>query len=260
MKINFSIITVTYNSKKELIKTINSVQSQTNKNFTHIIKDGLSTDQTNKIDFTKYQNTRFFESKDKGVYDAMNQAFYFSENEFILYLNAGDIFFSNNSLKELSEQIKKKPNFNSYVGGTLQIDQHKMIVKRLIGLGKFYKLLPLSQLPHPSFVIRKSILAKLDVRPFDQNLEIAGDYKQQLLLRKKNLWKTFYLSQIISIMPTGGISNKNHKSILKGYKETFCMANNLFKVASVYIILIKIFLNLYSRINVYKIKHLKFKY
>ena len=259
MNIYFSIITVTYNSKKELLKTINSVQSQSYKNFTHVIKDGLSVDQTNKIDFSKYQNIRFYECKDKGVYDAMNQAFYFSKNEFILYLNAGDIFYSKNSLREISERIKEKPNFNSYVGGTLQIDLQNKKLKRLIGIGNLYKLLPLSQLPHPSFVIRKSILSKLE-KPFDPNLEIAGDYKQQLILRKKDLWKTFYLGQIISIMPIGGISNKKPKSILKGYKETFLMAKNLFRFSCLYIILIKIILHLYSRFNVRKIKHIRLNY
>ena len=49
MAISFSIITVTLNSKKELLKTIDSVQSQSYKNFSHIIKDGLSTDKTNEI-------------------------------------------------------------------------------------------------------------------------------------------------------------------------------------------------------------------
>ena len=37
MNINFSIITVTYNSKKDLLKTIESVQSQTHSKFIHII-------------------------------------------------------------------------------------------------------------------------------------------------------------------------------------------------------------------------------
>ena len=49
--------------------------------------------KTNKIDFSKLKNTFFYESKDNGVYDAMNQAFRLSRNEFIIYLNAGDIFF-----------------------------------------------------------------------------------------------------------------------------------------------------------------------
>ena len=56
MNINFSIITVTYNSKEDLLKTIKSVQAQTNSNFIHIIKDGLSNDKTDEIDFSEFRN------------------------------------------------------------------------------------------------------------------------------------------------------------------------------------------------------------
>ena len=67
MNINFSIITVTYNSKKDLLKTIESIQSQTNNNFIHIIKDGLSNDKTDEIDFSKYRNTFYYRNKDIGI-------------------------------------------------------------------------------------------------------------------------------------------------------------------------------------------------
>ena len=218
--IKFSIITVTYNAKSELKKTINSVQEQNYKYFSHLIKDGYSKDKTNKIDFSKYKNTEFYLSKDKGVYDAMNQAFKLAKNEYIIFLNAGDIFFSKDSLKKLAIDIRNNPNYNIYSGGTIQININEKSIKRIIGIGKLYRYLPLAQLPHPSFVIKKSILSKLK-KPFDSELKIASDYKQQLILRKNNLWKTCHLNQIISIMPTGGISTLNKDSIILRDKETF---------------------------------------
>ena len=258
MNISFSIITVTYNSKSDLLKTISSVQSQVNKNFMHIIKDGLSQDKTNEIEFLKLKNTEFYESSDNGVYDAMNQAFIYAKNEFIIFLNAGDIFLSKYSLQEITYEINNNPNFNSYCGGTLQIDPIKKMPLRLIGLGRAYKYLPLAQLPHPSFIVRKSILSKLNY-PFDPKLEIASDYKQQLLLRKKKLWNTYYINKIITIMPSGGISNKNKKSIIKGYKETFLSTIFTYNFFSFYILLLKILLNFYSKKLIkdykYKIKY-----
>ena len=56
-KISFSIITVTFNAKKELIKTINSIQNQSYPYFSHIIKDGLSKDKSNQINYSTYRNT-----------------------------------------------------------------------------------------------------------------------------------------------------------------------------------------------------------
>lgn len=258
-EISFSIITVTLDAKEELLKTINSIQKQDYNFYTHIIKDGLSKDQTLKLDFSKYKNTEFYQFKDQGVYDAMNQAFELAQNEFVIFLNAGDIFFSKNSLKELAENIKKNPNFYAYSGGTIQVNLEEKSIKRIVGNSKLYKYLPLAQLPHPSFVIKKSILSKLQ-NPFDSNLRIASDYKQQLILRKKRLWKTCYLNQMISIMPLGGISTSNKVSIINGFKETFFISFKIYKFFTPYILLIKIILNFYSKLQVLKFNGVKINY
>ena len=253
MEISFSIITVTLNSKKDLLKTIGSVQSQSNKNFSHIIKDGLSNDNTRNLDFSNFVNTFFFESRDFGVYDAMNQGFNYAKDNFIIYLNAGDIFSSKNSLEELASNIKKNPFYNIYIGGTIQIDPFKKVPLRLMGIGSLYKAIPFAQMPHPSFVIRRSILAELG-KPFDSNLKIAADYKQQLLLRKKNLWRVYYLKQIISIMPIGGISNRKKKSIIKGYLETYSFSKKIYGFLAILILITKVILNIYSRFFSHNLK------
>ena len=51
----FSIITLTLNSEKTIRDTLNSLLSQSFKNFEHIIIDGGSTDDTMKI-LKKYKN------------------------------------------------------------------------------------------------------------------------------------------------------------------------------------------------------------
>ena len=250
-EISFSIITVTLNAKKELLKTINSIQKQDYNSYTHIIKDGFSKDKTYKLDFSKFRNTEFYQFKDQGVYDAMNQGLKLAQNEYVIFLNAGDIFFSKNSLKELSENIKNNPNFNAYSGGTIQINLRQKRITRIIGISNLYKYLPLAQLPHPSFVVKKSILSKLQ-NTFDANLRIASDYKQQLILRKKRLWKTCYLNQIISIMPLGGISTLNNYSIFNGFKETCFVSYKIYKLLIQYILFIKIILNFYSKFQAFK--------
>ena len=254
MKVFFSIITVTLNSKNNLIKTISSVQSQNYKFFSHIIKDGLSSDKTNEINFANLENTKFFESKDLGVYDAMNQGFKLSKYEYVIFLNAGDIFLSINTLTDLAKNIRNNPDFNSYSGGTLQINPVTKKFKRLIGIGNLYKIFYLAQLPHPSFVVKRSVLSKLN-NAFDSNMKISADYKLQLELRKKKLWKNCYLNEIISIMPTGGISTLDKKSIIYGYKETFFFSFKLYKLISIYIILVKLILNFYSRLEVSRLNN-----
>ena len=51
----------------------------------------------------------------------------------------------------------------------------------------------------------------------------------------------------------GYISNQNKLSILEGYKETFIFSYKIFNLLSIYIILLKLFLNFYSRIQIKKI-------
>ena len=189
----------------------------------------------------------------------MNQAFKLAKNEFIIYLNAGDIFFSNSILEELAISISKNPNFNTYIGGTVQIDPKNKYKKRVIGIGNLYKYLPLVQYPHPSFLIRKSVLNKLK-KPFDSRLKFAADYKQQLILTEKKLLKIYHLNKIISIMPVGGLSNKSKTSIFKGYIETLKISFEIFNIISIYIVIIKIILNLYSRYYAKKLKYLTIQY
>ena len=68
-----SIVTVTLNSAKTLVDTLNSVNSQNYKNIEHIIVDGGSTDETHTI-LKKYsfKNKKIFIKKKYGIYKAIN--------------------------------------------------------------------------------------------------------------------------------------------------------------------------------------------
>ena len=68
----FSIITVTYNAEKVIEETIQSVITQTYKNYEYIIIDGASKDNTlSVIDKYKDMISRVVSEPDKGLYDAM---------------------------------------------------------------------------------------------------------------------------------------------------------------------------------------------
>ena len=58
-------------------------------------------------------------------------------------------------------------------------------------------------------------------------------------------------------MPEGGISTASKTSIMQGYMETFQTSFKLFNIISIYIILLKVFLNIYSK--VYEFIFSKFK-
>ena len=97
-----SIVTVTYNCKSLIEETIKSVVSQTYNDIEYIVIDGVSTDGTVDV-IKKYSSgISFFVSEpDKGIYDAMNKGIKHSTGEWIFFLNAGDVFFSENTVSEI---------------------------------------------------------------------------------------------------------------------------------------------------------------
>lgn len=104
-KCKFTIITVCYNAKNHITDTILSVLDQTYQDFEYIIKDGQSADETMDIvhRLTDSDNrVMIIEGKDQGIYDAMNQAVLSAQGEYILFLNAGDLFAGKDVLNQVS--------------------------------------------------------------------------------------------------------------------------------------------------------------
>lgn len=94
-----SIITINYNNKSGLEKTIRSVLSQSFKNFEYLIIDGGSSDGSKEIikEFEK-DITYYVSEPDRGVYHAMNKGISKAKGKYIFFLNSGDTFYSNDVL------------------------------------------------------------------------------------------------------------------------------------------------------------------
>ena len=94
--------------------TMDSILGQTCTDFEVIIKDGGSTDGSvdpwenaagNAGDAAVKGIVRFFQEKDTGIYDAMNQAVLKTSGEFVLFLNCGDTFADKKVLERTAERI-----------------------------------------------------------------------------------------------------------------------------------------------------------
>ncbi len=93
-----SIITVVYNAKEGLEKTIRSVAGQAG-NVEHIIIDGGSDDETVEI-IKKYQDkiSYWVSEKDNGIYDAMNKGLKRAKGDYVWFINAGDEIYSKETI------------------------------------------------------------------------------------------------------------------------------------------------------------------
>ena len=96
-----SVITICYNAECEIEKTLLSVINQCYTNIEYIIVDGASNDKTVDI-IKKYSSsiTRWKSEPDRGCYDAMNKGIDMATGDWIVFMNSGDSFYSNNSIAQ----------------------------------------------------------------------------------------------------------------------------------------------------------------
>ena len=114
-ELKISIITVTKNSEKYLEENILSLESQSYKNYEHIIIDGNSTDQTkNIINRHKEKISYSVSEPDDGLYFAMNKGIEKATGEIIGILNSDDIFYPD-ALRIVSKYFSKDPKLDFLV-------------------------------------------------------------------------------------------------------------------------------------------------
>lgn len=100
----FSIITINYNNKEGLERTIKSVLGQTFHDYQFIIIDGGSTDgsidiirqNANKIDY-------WVSEPDRGRYSAMNKGIIQAKGDYLNFMNSGDSFHSSTVLGDIAK-------------------------------------------------------------------------------------------------------------------------------------------------------------
>ena len=89
-----SIITVNFNNNLGLLKTLESVSSQSFSSYEHIIIDAGSTDGSREtiIQYEKENpHLSFWSSEpDKGIYDGMNKGIDHAKGQYLYFLNSGD--------------------------------------------------------------------------------------------------------------------------------------------------------------------------
>lgn len=103
-----SVITVTFNAKDALEKTIASILLQDTDDFEYVVVDGGSTDGTlEAVNASVPLFTRrgvsltVVSEQDNGIYDAMNKGLALASGEFINFLNAGDRYATPTVLNEV---------------------------------------------------------------------------------------------------------------------------------------------------------------
>jgi glycosyltransferase involved in cell wall biosynthesis len=211
-----SIITVVFNGEKFLEETIQSVINQTYDNVEYIIIDGGSTDGTVDI-IKKYEDKidYWVSERDKGIYDAMNKGIDLACGKWVNFMNASDVFYSNQVLKHIFVNIK----IDNYalVAGPYQLNNTNDIFypQQRKNLVKYGELLSC----HQALFFNKKQLGKHIY--YNLNYKIHADNDIMMRIIKFN-FSVYYTNEIVVIFETGGISSQvNRKIFPEKYKIIF---------------------------------------
>ena len=189
-----------YNGETYLSESIQSVLSQTYKNWELIFWDNKSTDKSAKI-FKGFSDSRlkYYQASEHTVlYKARNEAIKKSSGEFIAFLDTDDLW-------EKSKLELQMPLFDDLKTGVVYGDffliNEQLNTKKIFLKGKKPKGYILNSLLKnyctglPTIVIRKKFL-NINQGAFDETFNIIGDF--DLMIRMSAKHKFDYISKPVA--------------------------------------------------------------
>lgn len=209
-----SIITINYNNKKGLERTIKSVVNQSSHDFEYIVIDGGSNDgsfdvikgNANSIDY-------WVSEKDDGIYHAMNKGTFAAHGDYCLFLNSGDVLIDNTVIDRLLSYHLSADIISGsikYATGRISKAPKSVTMKTFV----------LGSLPHQSTFIKRELL--LD-NPYDERFKIGGDWRFfiQVLIYKNASYQK--IDDVISLFDNTGVSNSvSRQSELRLHEMELC--------------------------------------
>ena len=218
-----SIITINFNNAEGLRKTLESVRSQTSKNYEHIIVDGGSTDGSVDVIHEFLQDEEYAEhvtfwcsEKDKGVYDAMNKGIPHCTGDYCLFLNSGDWLVGN----VLARLEKEKFNEDVIYFNARLAYKNKVTEKKFpdeLSMFFFYT----NNLNHQNLMVKTEVQKS---NLFDLNYKIASDrnflmdlfVNQNKLFRHCNYALSYYEAES-GLSSVSGLTNDEFNQINEKY-------------------------------------------
>ncbi len=189
-----TVITVTFNARAALERTIRSVANQDYPRLEYIVIDGGSTDGTlETIKENEGNITQWVSESDQGIYDAMNKGVRMAHGEYCIFMNAGDTFVTPHTVSDFFSQL--------YAPADVAYGD---IIKN----GILKPALPPRNC-HKMYYCHQAVFTRTDCLrqyPFDTAHRYSADFKQskQLFLAGK---KFVHIPLPVADFDTHGVSN-----------------------------------------------------
>jgi glycosyltransferase involved in cell wall biosynthesis len=197
-----SVITVVFNRKEDLRDTINNIQQQSFKDFEFIVVDGGSNDGT--LDVIK-ENSKaisdWVSEPDKGIYDAMNKGVSRAKGDWVIFMNAGDLFYDDNVLDFFSKKLLQCADAAAVYGDAEIVEGDKVHIQY-----QYNRHLDLTKsIIHQSMFIRRDFLKE---HPYDLRYKVMADYDNLLSISAVSPHKCKHVDKIVCRYDKTGISSK----------------------------------------------------
>ena len=203
--LKLSIITVNFNNKEGLQKTIESVVNQTYKNYEYLVIDGGSTDGSVEVIKEYAEKISYWISEsDNGIYNAMNKGILNSKGEYLQFLNSGDWLVNETIIENILHEI---PNCDLLYGNMIMVMPNGKLRTSYRSKGaeiSFFTLFEGTINHSPSF-IKRSLFLKYGL--YDEQLRIVSDWKFFLIAFGLNQSEVVYRNIDVNYFDMNGISN-----------------------------------------------------
>ena len=195
-----SVITINYNNASGLRRTLDSVFSQDYKSIESIVIDGGSTDLSKSTIIAFEDKIRYWISEtDTGPYQAMNRGIEQAKGDYLLFLNSGDVFSSQNALSEFvgHGQFSGDVIYGDYLfvqGGKKNYPDQ---------LSPYYFMR--TSLPHQSTLFSKRVFELMG--PYDESYKLSGDRSFYLASFLDGRFEFRHVPVPLSVFDLRGMSN-----------------------------------------------------
>lgn len=209
-----SIVTIAYNCENEIEETILSVINQQYDNKEYLIIDGASKDGTIDV-VNKYRDKIdvIISEPDKGRSDAFNKGIAHATGDYIVMMNAGDLF-ADDALNKFARNYE--PGYDVIKGNTIRWNEKtgfKSIEHPVIE----YPEIPFNFLVcHQSTYISKSAYERFGGYGIDY--KIVMDFELMLRFARHNA-KFMKINENLAVFRMGGISQTSSKRRIKEMKR-----------------------------------------
>jgi len=208
-----SVITINYNDKGGLLKTVKSVLSQTaRESIEFIVIDGGSNDGSiDVIDEYKDQIDYWVSEPDKGIYNAMNKGVAAAHGDYCNFMNSGDVFHDEHVVEKV---IDHGITADIVCGNTTTVEEKPwhIVPAKEITMETLFN----GAINHQSAFIKTSLMKKYG---YDESLKIVADRKFfiQALVFGNSTYETIDVD--VADYDVEGLSSRNRDASKKEFEK-----------------------------------------